>query len=66
MRAALKRLYLTTLALVPTGRGRQRWNNKWKTALNEFDRLFDGRLTAGRVTTHKRTTRPNQRETPKS
>nr|WSW49189.1 IS256 family transposase [Streptomyces sp. NBC_01001] len=47
--AALKRLYLATLALDPTGRGRQRWNNRWKTALNEFDLLFDGRLTAGRV-----------------
>jgi putative transposase len=47
--AALKRLYLTTLALDPTGRGRQRWSNKWKKALNEFDLLFDGRLTAGRV-----------------
>ncbi|MGW2439462.1 hypothetical protein ACWCY1_22325 [Streptomyces goshikiensis] len=38
-----------TLALDPTGRGRQRWNNRWKSALNEFDVLFDGRLTAGRV-----------------
>ncbi|TJZ95832.1 transposase [Actinacidiphila oryziradicis] len=41
--AALKRLYLATLALDPTGRGRQRWNNRWKSALNEFDVLFDGR-----------------------
>jgi putative transposase len=47
--AALKRLYLATLALDPTGRGRQLWNNRWKSALNEFDVLFDGRLTAGRV-----------------
>ncbi|MCX4967271.1 transposase [Streptomyces sp. NBC_00654] len=47
--AALKRLYLTTLPLNPTGRGRQRWNNRWKTALNEFDVLFDGRLTANRA-----------------
>jgi putative transposase len=47
--AALKRLYLATLALDPTGRGRQRWNNRWKSALNEFDVLFDGRLTSGRV-----------------
>ncbi|MFD5521058.1 IS256 family transposase [Streptomyces sp. NPDC127066] len=47
--AALKRLYLAALALDPTGRGRQRWNNRWKSALNEFDVLFDGRLTAGRV-----------------
>ncbi|WP_138909941.1 IS256 family transposase [Streptomyces chryseus] len=47
--AALKRLYLATLALDPTGHGRQRWSNRWKSALNEFDLLFDGRLTAGRV-----------------
>ena len=47
--AALKRIYLATLALDPSGRGRKRWNNKWKAALNEFDQLFDGRLTAGRV-----------------
>ncbi len=47
--AALKRLYLTTLALDPTGRGRQRWSNRWKSALNKFDLLFDGRLTAGGV-----------------
>ncbi|GLW04840.1 IS256 family transposase [Streptomyces lavendulae subsp. lavendulae] len=47
--AALKRLYLATLALDPTGRGRQRWSNRWKAALNEFDVLFDGRLTANQV-----------------
>ncbi|MGP4053186.1 IS256 family transposase, partial [Streptomyces sp. 2A115] len=47
--AALKRLYLATLALDPTGRGRQRWNNRWKGAMNQFDQLFDGRLSANRV-----------------
>ncbi|MEU3355706.1 IS256 family transposase [Streptomyces sp. NPDC037389] len=47
--AALKRLYLATLALDPTGRGRQRWSNRWKAALNEFDVLFDGRLTANQA-----------------
>ncbi|MDW4911175.1 transposase, partial [Streptomyces sp. ADMS] len=31
--AALKRIYLATLALDPSGRGRKRWNNKWKAAL---------------------------------
>ncbi|MFZ3475177.1 IS256 family transposase [Streptomyces sp. 4.24] len=45
--AALKRLYLATLALDPTGRGRQRWSNRWKGALNAFDITFDGRLSAG-------------------
>jgi putative transposase len=47
--AALKRLYLATLALDPTGRGRQRWSNRWKAAMNAFDTVFDGRLTANRV-----------------
>jgi putative transposase len=32
----------------PTGRGRQRWSNRWKAALNAFDITFDGRLSAGR------------------
>lgn len=27
----------------------QRWNNRWKTALNEFDVLFGGRLSAERA-----------------
>lgn len=56
--AALKRLYLATLALDPTGRGRQHWNNRWKSALNEFDLLFGGRLTAGRVWTNRLTGEP--------
>ena len=47
--AALKRLYLATLALDPSGRGRQRWSNHWKDAMNAFDTVFDGRLTANRV-----------------
>ncbi|MFD5513952.1 transposase [Streptomyces sp. NPDC127051] len=47
--AALKRLYLATLALDPTGRGRQRWSNRWKAALNEFDVLFERRLTVNQV-----------------
>jgi transposase-like protein len=46
--AALKYLYLTVVSLDPTGRGRQRWSNRWKAALNAFDITFDGRLTAGR------------------
>jgi transposase-like protein len=47
--AALKRLYLTTLALDPTGKGRVRWSNRWKSAMNAFDIAFDGRLTAGQA-----------------
>ena len=36
------------ISLDPTGRGRQRWTNRWKPALNAFDITFDGRLSAGR------------------
>jgi putative transposase len=46
--AALKHLYLTIVSLDPTGRGRRRWTNRWKAALNAFDIAFDGRLSAGR------------------
>jgi putative transposase len=46
--AALKHLYLVIISLDPTGRGRQRWSNRWKGALNAFDITFDGRLSAGR------------------
>jgi transposase-like protein len=46
--AALKCLYLAIRSLDPTGRGRRRWTNRWKAALNAFDITFDGRLTAGR------------------
>ncbi len=44
--AALKVLYLTVCSLDPTGKGRTRWSNKWKAALNAFDIAFDGRLSA--------------------
>jgi putative transposase len=46
--AALKCLYLALMSLDPTGKGRKRWTNRWKAALNAFDITFDGRLTAGR------------------
>jgi transposase-like protein len=46
--AALKCLYLAILSLDPTGKGRRRWTNRWKGALNAFDITFDGRLSAGR------------------
>ncbi len=46
--AAMKCLYLAIISLDPTGRGRQRWTNRWKAALNAFDITFDGRLSAGR------------------
>ena len=46
--AALKCLYLAIMSLDPTGKGRQRWSNRWKAALNAFDMTFDGRLSAGR------------------
>jgi putative transposase len=46
--AALKILYLTVTSLDPTGKGRTRWSNRWKAALNAFDITFDGRISAGR------------------
>jgi transposase-like protein len=46
--AALKCLYLAVMSLDPTGKGRKRWTNRWKAALNAFDITFDGRLSAGR------------------
>jgi putative transposase len=46
--AALKCLYLALMSLDPSGKGRQRWSNRWKAALNAFDITFDGRLSAGR------------------
>jgi transposase-like protein len=46
--AALKHLYLVIISLDPAGRGRQRWSNRRKTALNAFDITFDDRLSTGR------------------
>ena len=42
--AAVKCLYLTVMSLDPTGRGRQRWTNRWKKALNAFAITFEGRI----------------------
>jgi putative transposase len=42
--AALKCLYLTLMSLDPTGKGRQRWTNRWKPALNAFSIAFEGRI----------------------
>jgi transposase-like protein len=47
--AALKVLYLTTMSLDPTGKGRTRWSNRWKPALNALDMTFDGRISAGQL-----------------
>ena len=41
--AALKCLYLAIMSLDQTGKGRKRWTNRWKAALNAFDITFDGR-----------------------
>jgi putative transposase len=46
--AAMKCLYLALTSLDPSGKGRVRWSNRWKAALNAFDITFDGRLSAGR------------------
>jgi transposase-like protein len=42
--AAMKCLYLVVRSLDPTGRGADRWMNRWKPALNAFAVTFDGRL----------------------
>lgn len=47
--AALKCVYLAVMALDPTGKGRARWTQRWKQALNAFDIRFDGRLSAARA-----------------
>ena len=47
-RENVKCLYMAIMSLDPTGRGRERWTNRWKAALNAFDITFDGRLSAGR------------------
>ena len=45
---ALKCVYLAITSLDPAGKGRNRWSNRWKAALNAFEITFDGRLSAGR------------------
>jgi transposase-like protein len=42
--AALKCVYLALMSLDPSGRGRQRWTNRWKPALNAFAVAFPGRM----------------------
>jgi putative transposase len=44
--AALKCIYMALMSLDPTGRGRQRWTNRWKPALNAFTVAFPGRIIA--------------------
>ncbi len=42
--AALKCVYLAIRSMDPTGRGAERWMNRWKPALNAFAITFEGRL----------------------
>ena len=42
--AALKCVCLTVRSLGPTGKGRQRWMNRWKKPLNAFAVTFEGRI----------------------
>jgi putative transposase len=42
--AALKCVYLAVMSLDPTGKGRQRWSNRWKGALNAFTIAFPDRI----------------------
>ena len=43
-RPAMKFLCLAIMSLDPGGKGRKRWSNRWKAALD----AFDGRFSAGR------------------
>jgi hypothetical protein len=38
--AAMTCVYLAVMSLDPTGKGRQRWTNRWKAALNAFPLAF--------------------------
>jgi len=42
--AALKCVYMAIMSLDPTGKGRQRWSNRYKPALNAFAVAFPGRI----------------------
>ena len=42
--AALKCVYLAIMSMDPTGKGRRRWSNRWKPALNAFTIAFPGRI----------------------
>jgi transposase-like protein len=42
--AAVKCVYMAIMSLDPTGKGRQRWSNRWKPALNAFTVAFPGRI----------------------
>ena len=42
--AAMKCVYLAIMSLDPTGKGRQRWTNRWKPALNAFTIAFPNRI----------------------
>lgn len=52
--AAMKCVYLAVTSLDPTGKGRQRWSNRWKAALNAFEITIDGRRSAGQIEVTKR------------
>ena len=43
--AAMGCVYMAVMSLDPTGRGRQRWLNRWKPALNALTIAFPGRIT---------------------
>jgi putative transposase len=44
--AALKCVYLAIMSIDPSGKGRQRWMNRWKAPLNAFTIAFPGRIIA--------------------
>jgi hypothetical protein len=46
--AALKCVYLATMSIDPTGKGRKRWVSRWKAPLNALELAFPGRLITSR------------------
>ena len=67
--AALKRIYLATLALDPSGRGRKRWNNKWEGSTERVRpalRRPPYRRTGIGQSDQQNATRPKGLKTPKS
>jgi hypothetical protein len=46
--AALKSAFLAITSLGWTGKGCQRWVNRWKTSINAFEIVFGGCLTRSR------------------
>ena len=58
-------LDLAVRSLDPTGRGQQRWSNRWKPALNAFAITFEGRIEIERQLTVPNVVTAFFRQTPR-